>query len=425
MTTDKRRLCIHHIGGRNGLGVFPQLPAFAQDITNVLYDADPDCIEQIELASKHLVEQTNVFPYCIGESNKKCDFYINYDPYTSSRLKFNRELSSFYQRDIHQDYVYAESCRSVERRELDLVSLDSLMNEKRIDALPPDFLSVDTQGTEYEVFLGAKDTLRDHVLAVSCEAEFYPMYVGQKLFGDVLNLLTGEGFKFVGFLGVGQAPPYRTPVGLRGKGFALWSDILLFKDLDRLATVDAATSFTALRKMAMIAIVYNQFEYALEALRRSAELPGATAFAANANELAYGAFLNQLQDEVGKVELSFPETFAQKFTFEQSRQRFDVKPDETAPVIPAAPSIKAPPTANGAPGVLQRAKELVTSLSRSRRQSLPGLAALPERAYSGVEELLCAHGLRAQADMLKEHRLQETPFAKSAPRVPDKQLAAQ
>jgi hypothetical protein len=41
------RISVHHIGGRGGSRSFPILESFEQDIINVIYDADKECIEQI------------------------------------------------------------------------------------------------------------------------------------------------------------------------------------------------------------------------------------------------------------------------------------------------------------------------------------------------------------------------------------------
>ena len=56
----------------------------------------------------------------------------------------------------------------------------------------PDVIKVDVQGLEYDVLLGFGELL-GHCLAVSLESQLYPIYRGQKLFGDIVDLLSRFG----------------------------------------------------------------------------------------------------------------------------------------------------------------------------------------------------------------------------------------
>ncbi|WP_419759605.1 FkbM family methyltransferase [Acidisoma sp.] len=56
----------------------------------------------------------------------------------------------------------------------------------------PDVVKVDVQGLEYEVLLGFGELLSD-CLGVQLESQFYPIYRDQKLFGDVIDLLSRFG----------------------------------------------------------------------------------------------------------------------------------------------------------------------------------------------------------------------------------------
>jgi hypothetical protein len=58
---------------------------------------------------------------------------------------------------------------------------------------PPDVIKIDVQGFEYEVLVGFGNLLAD-VLAIKLESHFYPVYRGQKLLGDVVELLARFGF---------------------------------------------------------------------------------------------------------------------------------------------------------------------------------------------------------------------------------------
>jgi hypothetical protein len=52
----------------------------------VLYDADPDCLTQIQECNKNRKSELHVLPYCFADACESTVFNVNYDPYTSSLL---------------------------------------------------------------------------------------------------------------------------------------------------------------------------------------------------------------------------------------------------------------------------------------------------------------------------------------------------
>jgi FkbM family methyltransferase len=56
----------------------------------------------------------------------------------------------------------------------------------------PDVIKVDVQGLEYDVLLGFGELLGG-CLGISLESQLYPLYQGQKLFGDIVDLLSRFG----------------------------------------------------------------------------------------------------------------------------------------------------------------------------------------------------------------------------------------
>ena len=69
----------------------------------------------------------------------------------------------------------------------DSIASQYLNNESNI------FLKIDTQGFEWEVLEGAKDTLH-LVKGVIVELSLVPLYDGQRLWKDIINKLENEGF---------------------------------------------------------------------------------------------------------------------------------------------------------------------------------------------------------------------------------------
>jgi FkbM family methyltransferase len=83
---------------------------------------------------------------------------------------------------------------------IDTTTLDHVLFERRqSESEWGEAIKIDTQGTEYEILLGAARTLRERTMFVCVEVSFCELYVGQKLFSDVELLLRQHGFAFYGF----------------------------------------------------------------------------------------------------------------------------------------------------------------------------------------------------------------------------------
>ena len=192
MTSKQALIVSHHIGGRGGTGCSPFPAPFVDDVHQVYYDADSDCIEQI--AARPDQGRVTVLPLCIGKEDGSCSFNIDYDPCMSSMRELNPEYGDYTLFQIDpikgaMDYRLADTGRTMEKRKLQVVSLDTLYADDKPPAPPPDFLSMDTQGSEYDILLGATQVLADSVLALRLEVAFQPIYKGQKLFGDLCQLV--------------------------------------------------------------------------------------------------------------------------------------------------------------------------------------------------------------------------------------------
>ncbi|MDP2593101.1 MAG: FkbM family methyltransferase [bacterium] len=361
-------IVIHHIGGRDGRRSFPLLPRFERDFVNVLYDADPSCAEQMASANKKLKSKLIVLPKCVGGKNGAEIFNINYDPYTSSLRAISPSKKNwyFYFRKWRQDVILGEVMSPMEKMEVKVTTMDELLiNNKKIP--PPDFLSLDTQGTEFEILRASSQILKENVLAVVSEVSFQEIYKKQKLFGDVSKLLSDQGFFFVKFTKyILDCSPFRYPKGLRGEGFQTATDALYLRNIKSVLRVkNKKKRVLMLEKLAFFACVFGQFEYSLECLNTAYE-----ASAVSSRGLVYQRFLRKLYRASKQVPQVFAPTFKEEFTFEQSKARFNGKAELDERIEkPASPKIfrKTPDTS--------------------------------------VEKLLRNHGLLKQADALKCNRL--------------------
>ena len=64
-------LSIHHVGGRGGSRRFPALTSFESDIVNVLYEADPSAINQMQQQVSSLASQQIIIDACVGADRKR------------------------------------------------------------------------------------------------------------------------------------------------------------------------------------------------------------------------------------------------------------------------------------------------------------------------------------------------------------------
>jgi FkbM family methyltransferase len=326
-----KRFSIHHIGGRGGGGAFPVHARFERDLVLTFYEADPDCIEQIKERNAYLKSEVRVLPYCLGAGPGKATLHINYDPYTCSLLPANPDYRDYrcfvnYGTSGLVDYVLGDALRSMEQRQLSVVPLDAVCTGDRPGSQPPDFLSVDTEGSEYDILTGAARVLEQNTLAVALEVEFHPIFAGQKLFGDVCRLLAGHGFLFVGLARETSLwSPYDSSVSLRGKGIHLSDDAFFIRSVESVvaSTSDERERCLKLSKLAFTAVVFGQMEIAAECLKRIEGSSAASWVRQELSDTEYGRFLAEFWQAIQRQPAYYPITFAQRFTFEASRSRFN------------------------------------------------------------------------------------------------------
>lgn len=322
----EKYISVHHIGARAGSRAFPIMSKFEKDIINVLYDADSDSIAQISEKNQNNKSELHVFSYCLGEDQRYSTFNVNYDPYTSSLYEKNSDYDSYYfDYGNKGDYLVSETARTVEKREIEMTSMDHLYQDKIVSVPPPDFLSLDTQGSEYEILLGAKNILGSNCLALQLETMFHPLYKNQKLFGDINCLLSEQGFLLVNFLDLGELSPYRAPLGQRSKGFLVSTDAFFIKDIDHLNIKDEYQRYIMLNKLAFISIIYHQFEYGLKCLNFAKKIMIDEKIKNELESVVYYRFLKELEKQLECMPETYPKTFSQRFTLEQSKRRFQSK----------------------------------------------------------------------------------------------------
>lgn len=218
------------------------------------------------------------------------DFYQCVVPARSSIYPPNLDV-------IQEIYGTTESYRIARSERIEATTIDTLVSSRRVAA--PDFLKLDTQGSELEILKGATHALDRSVVAIESEVEFLQLYSGQPVFADVDSFLRAHDFVFVGFLrtftksdlrqfslrgetGYANAveflstwasrlvPPHGASAGLSQ---LIYGDALYFKGVSTLLRYAAAQKDprVTILKAVLLATRYRAYSYAWDVVAVSSE----------------------------------------------------------------------------------------------------------------------------------------------------------
>lgn len=202
----------------------PYAPLLRLDKAKVI-GFEPDEAECEKLRRRH--SKTHEFyPYFIGDGGTATFYQTNF-AMTGSLYPPNTKLLKLFQN--LNELMVLQKTRPVETRRLDDIE----------EIGDTDYIKIDVQGSEVDVFRGAPRTLAKTTL-IQTEVEFVELYEGQPLFTDVDRILRGAGFQFHTFLGFGQRcfkPLLMNDDPNRGIRQYLWSDALYVRDFLDFASV--------------------------------------------------------------------------------------------------------------------------------------------------------------------------------------------
>ncbi|MBS0534437.1 MAG: FkbM family methyltransferase [Proteobacteria bacterium] len=284
MTPIETRIVAHHVGGR-GFGVALNCPPdLSDEVVNVLYEADEVCARAMIAENKS--GNLHVLPFCLGKGNGNGRLFITKNPYASSNFEPDSSYYSYYC-ELHlsgevegvmlnnavYDVVYGNDFNVVEARDVQIRALDDILERKEApDGLVPDFLSLDTQGSELNILKGGEQTFHNHCLALATEIEFHPMYKKQALFSDIFDFALKHGFHFVGFTYLQEISPHRLPLGARAKGVLAFGDALFFRNISSVRSIATSDNdlYVKLMKLAFVAMNFGHLEYAIQVLEEAA-----------------------------------------------------------------------------------------------------------------------------------------------------------
>ena len=216
------------------------------------FEIDKEVCDKMNLSARDGVKY---YPHALGEFNESKELYITNHPMCSSLYKPNEDLISLYH---NFEAAYLKSKTTIKT-----ITLDNFLETNNIGSL--DFIKIDVQGAELDIFRGGKKALKD-VLKIVCEVEFIHHYENQPLFGDVCKFLNGYDLMFNKFLGM-AGRSLRPIVFNSDKNFAsqhIWSDAIFIKHIQKISKL----SDKKLLKLSLLAAVYKSLDLTYYCLSR-------------------------------------------------------------------------------------------------------------------------------------------------------------
>lgn len=252
------------------------------------------------------------FPYFVGDGGPAIFHETNWGP-TGSLFEPNTPL-------LEKFHNLSEVTTPVAQHPITTVRLDDIAEIDDVD-----FIKIDAQGSELNIFQNASEILASAVL-IQTEVCFLELYKGQPMFSDIDAFLRKHGFQFHDFAAMGSRSfkPVMSPQHpFLGFGQRVWADAYYVKDWMEWDTLPAVK----LKKLAAllhdIVGAYDLAFAALEALDR--QLGSAVA----------PRYLKRLQSG-GHARIDGPDEFNSRSEIAGSEAALA---DQPAPEVPATTDI--------------------------------------------------------------------------------------
>jgi FkbM family methyltransferase len=136
----------------------------------------------------------------------------------------------------------------------------------------PDFIKVDTQGTELEILKGGQAFLQNDVVGVEVEVEHFPIYENQPLFAEVDVYMRSLGFELHDLGNFLYLKSRSHPRAGGPKGKIISCDAVYFKSLERILALPTGQRLQKARALLIAYYVYGYSDFGLSALDRLASL---------------------------------------------------------------------------------------------------------------------------------------------------------
>jgi FkbM family methyltransferase len=254
---------IHHVGGRGGGRTFPHIINAEKSFFVVMYEPDKDAhnsiIKRLDVEDARYLLLTEALSKFTGRSN----LYVTSDPNCSSILEPNpNEMWQDFYFPEKTDYDFFEALQIKRVDSVQVTTLDKILSTN-IEVPAPDFLSIDTQGSELDILKGSKNAL-DSIVGVQVEVEFIELYKEQPFFTDIHDYLLNMGFQFMD-IDFKRGSKVNLEISLRGKRPIIYGDALFLKrpelcsNQSKLAFAALSFGYTEFASGCKIDIISNPF----------------------------------------------------------------------------------------------------------------------------------------------------------------------
>jgi FkbM family methyltransferase len=251
-------LTVLDIGARYGIH-----PSF-EDLCSLdvaqfhLFEMDVQEAERLKTKYK---SSKNIYIYPIAlwsESEKRKSYEFSHNA-LNSLFESNMEL-------LKKNNYRLSEFQTVSVREVESQTIDALFSTKEVH-----FLKLDTEGSEYEILQGAKETLANSVLGVRSEVLFSPLFTGSRLFGDLHQLMVSSGFELLNLDYTGNGNKYGKFTLQNRYGKLLSSDAVWVIPEDRLFEFEDEELIRNIIRYALFLMLNNATDLAVDVLIRAVE----------------------------------------------------------------------------------------------------------------------------------------------------------
>lgn len=187
-------------------------------------------------------------PYFIGDGERQ-KFYLTNFSATSSLYEPNNQFLKLFN-DL-DELTTTVSVETVQTYKLDDIP--------EID-FPVDYIKIDVQGAELQVFSNAVQRILPNVTVIHSEVEWVPLYKHQPLFAEVEMFLRSQDFGVFKVFGAGTRPiklPHSHNFSSSYFNQWLWSDVLFIRNL---LSVDTLAQSQILKMALIMHEVYRCYD---------------------------------------------------------------------------------------------------------------------------------------------------------------------
>ena len=155
---------------------------FSESVDYFCFDANVEEINKLKFKNElKKFNNFNAFPYFIGKDQDTIDFHLFNSRGLSSKFNLNKYYKDNFLKGVELEKIVS----------LKTISLDKISQKHNLN---PDFIKLDTQGTEFEILKFAGSSLNE-CLMIESEVEIIQIYENQPLFYDISQFLYSKGYQ--------------------------------------------------------------------------------------------------------------------------------------------------------------------------------------------------------------------------------------